>query len=121
MSQKEHVLKLQFFVAVIPFLIASLLALFTWRTPSIIEFIIIAAAGFIGTLGQLGYVNAVKLAEASYVAPFGYIRILIAFPIGYFCFGESVGFTDLFGATLIIITTYYFIKSEPSKTSLSTS
>ncbi len=93
------------------FFVALILSLFVWKTPGVADILCLAGMGVLGTLGQLFYLRAIKLVDASFVSPFEYVRLLLALPIGYFFFNETIDFVACFGVLFIIIGTYRLIKN----------
>lgn len=68
---------------------------------------LLAFVGLFGSLSQFAYIKAVSHAEVSFVSPFEYSRLLLAVPLGYFMFGESINSGQLFGMVLIIAGSLY--------------
>src|SRR5690606_4975088 len=66
-----------------------------------------ALIGLLGTLGQFGLIRAFTLAEASVVAPFGYVGIIGATCWGILFFGEHPDRWTLIGAAIIICASLY--------------
>lgn len=59
-------------------------------------------AGLIGGIGQIFLTSSYRYADASLVAPFDYVSMLLALGIGYFVFGEVPTGTMLTGAAIVI-------------------
>lgn len=62
----------------------------------------IAGAVAFGAAGYWGVVTALRLGEASVVAPFRYSRLLFSILVGMVAFGERPDLPTMLGATLII-------------------
>ncbi|MBE1292464.1 MAG: EamA family transporter [Rhodobacteraceae bacterium] len=62
----------------------------------------IAGAVAFGAAGYWGVVTALRLGEASVVAPFRYSRLLFSILVGMVAFGERPDLPTILGATLII-------------------
>ncbi len=64
--------------------------------------------GILGSAAQLCLIRAFSLAEASVVAPFGYIGILFATHLGNRCFTANIPIAGpLFGALVIVLAGLY--------------
>ena len=59
-------------------------------------------AGLLGGMGQILLTSSYRYAEASLVAPFEYVSMLLALLIGWFVFGEAPTLVMLAGAALVI-------------------
>ncbi len=85
---------------------ASVLSLLTlpwgWVWPSAGTLAMLLLAGLIGGVGQICLTTSYRLAEASLIAPFDYVSMLLAIAIGYFIFREVPTATVLAGAAMII-------------------
>jgi drug/metabolite transporter (DMT)-like permease len=66
-----------------------------------------ALIGLLGSAAQLCMIRAFSLAEASVVAPFGYVGILFAILWGIFLYGEFPDGWTLFGALVIVLAGLY--------------
>lgn len=90
-----------FYGNLIPFLVygcylypSSSLSLFTWGC---IAFISVCAA-----LSQLCYLSALKLAPASFLAPFEHVRFCLSVPLSFFLFQETFSWEFYLGGFLIL-------------------
>ena len=85
---------------------ATLLSLLTiwwgwvWPSPAVLAMLV--GAGLIGGVGQICLTTSYRLAEASLIAPFDYVSMLLAIAIGYVVFDEVPTATVLTGAAIII-------------------
>lgn len=71
-----------------------------WPSPGVLAMLV--GAGLIGGVGQICLTTSYRLAEASLIAPFDYVSMLLAIAIGYFVFDEVPTATVLAGASLVI-------------------
>lgn len=76
--------------------------LVTEITPKLTDLFLLCLVGLCGSLSQFAYIKAVSLAEVSFIAPFEYTRLLLAVPIGYIMFGETVNVYQIGGMVFII-------------------
>ncbi|PIZ33168.1 MAG: hypothetical protein COY39_03380 [Alphaproteobacteria bacterium CG_4_10_14_0_8_um_filter_37_21] len=68
--------------------------------------------GFAGLSLQFCYTKAITFEDASFVSPLEYIRIVMAIPLGFFIFNESLNFYVIIGAAVIITSTYSLLRIE---------
>lgn len=81
------------------------LALPVWVAPAGAEWAGLLLVGALGTLSQLALMRAYRLAEASALAPFDYLRLPFAALYGWWLFGEWPDAAALSGAGLIVLAT----------------
>jgi drug/metabolite transporter (DMT)-like permease len=74
-----------------------------WRHPSFDEAILLLVIGTFGPLGQYLGIRAFELAEASFLAPFDYLRVVFAVLVGVALFGEFPDFWVLIGTMVIVL------------------
>ena len=95
---------------------ASLLALLTlpfgWAVPSPKEAVLLVGAGFLGGIGQILLTESYRHAEASVIAPFEYVSMLLALVLGFAVFEEVPSASMLSGALLIVAAGLFIIWRE---------
>ncbi len=102
-SVSSFVVSFQSFASLVlagPFLMAFNAA--DYATLSTGNLTMIAGAVAFGAAGYWGVVTALRLGEASVVAPFRYSRLLFSILVGMVAFGERPDLPTMLGATLII-------------------
>ncbi|MBR9844023.1 MAG: DMT family transporter [Rhodobacteraceae bacterium] len=72
----------------------------------------IAGAVLFGVIGYWGIVTAMRVGEASVIAPYRYTRLLFSIIVGVLVFGDRPDLPTLLGATLIIGTGLYTFLRE---------
>lgn len=87
-------------------------ALFVWSWPNQHALIMMVIIGVMATLAHLCMAQAMKLADATVVAPVDYTRLLWAAGIGYFAFGEFPDVWTWAGGTVIFLSTIYITYRE---------
>ena len=111
LSASEDPMTMQFFSGVVsvPALLAvsaagsaAGLELFGLAWPSPKHWLMLAAVGFIATIGHLIVVHAFKRAPASVLAPFTYIEIVSATALSYAVFGEVPQGIKWLGIAIIV-------------------
>jgi drug/metabolite transporter (DMT)-like permease len=76
------------------------------------EIFILVIIGVCGSLSQYAYIEALRLAEVSYVAPFEYTRLIFALPIGWFFFQEHLGWGQALGCLLISGCSFFLLSTR---------
>ena len=73
-----------------------------WVWPTWDIALMLICAGLLGGIGQIFLTSSYRYADASLVAPFDYISMILALTIGYFLFDEVPTGTMLIGACVVI-------------------
>ncbi|MEO8531813.1 MAG: DMT family transporter [Deltaproteobacteria bacterium] len=92
----------------------TLLAIFkqSWMMPPLWMFgFFVLNTGF-GLLGGVALTVAVRQGEASFITPFRYSRILVAFALGVFWFDEVITTNMLLGSGLLVIAGIWVFRAE---------
>lgn len=108
---ESHVTMLTYF-CILSLAITVLPALFYWRAPDTEQWLLLAAVGSLGVASQAMIIRAYRAGEASFVAPFDYLKLILAGLIGFMVFGELPGFWTLLGAAIIVGATFYIARRE---------
>lgn len=101
LTRTEPAARIVFYFAVLGVAIAALPVLWTWRTPTIAEFGVLAIIGAAGSAGQLLLTRGYGAAPATRVAPFTYFSVVFAGFYGYLFWGEGIGPRFALGALLV--------------------
>jgi drug/metabolite transporter (DMT)-like permease len=72
----------------------------------------LALTGVLGIAGQGCFTHGVGLGDTTFVLPFDYMRIVFAAIFGVFLFAEIPGFWSIAGATVIIGSSLYLIRTD---------
>jgi len=83
-----------------------------WVQPTGAEWLLLALLGLVGLAAQNCFIRAYRAAEASFVTPFEYIRILTAAVVGYIFFAEKPDIWTGLGALIITVSTLYLAHRE---------
>ena len=83
-----------------------------WLMPSPLQWLLLAAAGVLGGVGQILHTSAYRYADASVIAPFEYASIVLAIAIGYVVFSEVPSENTLLGVTVVIAAGIFIIWRE---------
>ncbi|WP_243612517.1 DMT family transporter [Shimia aestuarii] len=84
-------------------ILASLAASFVWQTPSPAQWAALAGIGLLMGSAQICFVNAMRLADASFVSPFFYLALAFATLYDALVFGVRPDVVSWIGAALILI------------------
>ncbi len=75
---------------------------FGWALPDLPTFGILVVAGLLGGMGQILLTSSYRYAEASLVAPFEYVSMVVSIAVGYTVFGEVPTWQVLSGTAVVI-------------------
>lgn len=102
LARTESALSMLFHVNGFAALFMTLPMLWIWTTLSPLQLGLLCLLGPMAIAGQLCNVRAYKLADAAWLAPFGYSAVVFAALIGWIAFGDVPGLATLAGAALIV-------------------
>ena len=77
--------------------------IFFWKWPSLNQTILMFCLGLLATIGHFFFIEALKVINASFAAPFVYLTVLLAAFWGYIIYNEVPNQNTIIGAFLIII------------------
>jgi len=90
-------------------------AIAVWRTPEPHEIWLLAAICSAGPLSHLLMIRALRIGEASALAPVDYVRLVFATLAGYVLFGETPDIWTWIGAAIILSSTLFLAKIERAR------
>ena len=76
------------------------------------QWLLLAGVGCLGVASQAMIIRAYRAGEASFVAPFDYLKLILAGLIGFMVFAELPGPWTLLGAAVIVGSTFYIARRE---------
>ncbi|MGR3365427.1 MAG: DMT family transporter [Maritimibacter harenae] len=100
------------YAALLGAVVTSVIVPFFWVPPSPKAMLLMVAIGGFGALGQLFLIQAVRFAEASAIAPFSYVGLLIAAFWGAVVFGEFPDLATWIGGAIIVASGIYIWHRE---------
>jgi drug/metabolite transporter (DMT)-like permease len=106
LSSHDRTSTILFYAHLGTFVFASILVSYDWQPIPTTEVHKIALMSLCGLTAQYLYATAVKYAEASYVSPFEYLRIVFAIPLGIAFFNEDIDMWVIGGTAIIITSTW---------------
>jgi drug/metabolite transporter (DMT)-like permease len=87
-------------------------ALLVWQWPQAGLWPWLIAAGVLGTGGQYCWTHALRIADASTLAPFSYLQLLIVAVLAWLAFGEALDRYTVIGAAIVIGSSLYIARRE---------
>jgi drug/metabolite transporter (DMT)-like permease len=96
----------------VPLSLPAALAVWQWPHADIWPWLVLSGA--LGTGGHYCWTRALRLADASLLAPFSYLQLLIVAVLAWWLFGESVDHYTAAGAAIIIGASLYIAHREHS-------
>ncbi|MCP1337322.1 DMT family transporter [Futiania mangrovi] len=92
--------------------IASPWAIPLWQPFTPAQWLMLAGVGVSAIVFQWMIIKAFRTAEASFLAPFDYTKLLLAIALGWALFGEVPGAWTYAGAAMIVAATLYIAQRE---------
>lgn len=90
-------------------------ALYFWQWPDVGQWLLLAAVGFLGVGSQAMIIRAYRVGEASFVAPFDYLKLILAGLIGFLVFAEVPDAWTALGALVIVGSTFYIARRDAAQ------
>jgi drug/metabolite transporter (DMT)-like permease len=112
MGRTEAAVTTVFWFSVLTLVLTGAALPLVWQAPDPRAWVLFAAAGILGGLGQLLIARAVRLAPASVVAPFDYFHIVVSSSLGWLVFAEIPTATTLAGALVVMASGLYVLRAE---------
>ncbi|MDB6183075.1 DMT family transporter [Paracoccus fistulariae] len=101
--QEEKTSAIVFWFSITSTLLGLATLPFGWVMPDPTTAALLVLSGILGGLGQILLTSSYRYADASLIAPFEYVSMLLAVLIGWFIFDEAPTATVLIGAALVIV------------------
>lgn len=92
--------------------VAAAPAFIWWNPPGLKELPLVIGIGVTGALAHVCITQAYRYGDASFVAPFDFVRLVLITAAGYLLFGEAVSIFVWIGAALVIGSTVYLTRVE---------
>lgn len=100
--QQERTSAIVFWFSVTSTILGLMTLPFGWVMPGPATAVMLIMSGLLGGIGQILLTSAYRYADASVVAPFDYLAMLLAVLIGWWVFGEIPTPTVIIGAAIVI-------------------
>ena len=112
LSQFDSPMVVGAYVAMLQTPITFIPALFVWTWPTPVQLAWLLGVGMLVALAHISLVLALSKADASFLEPFVFVRLIYAALIGYFAFAELPEFWTWVGALIIVGSTTYVARRE---------
>lgn len=83
--------------------ITAVPAIWTWKPVMPLDWVALLAIGLLAQMGQYCFLLAYRIADASVLAPVGYLSILFVTAVGYFLFDEVPEARVILGIAIILV------------------
>ena len=93
-------------------IIGSLIVPVVWVNPNLLQWFWLIIMGLFACLGHILLIYSLKYADASKLAPFGYIEIVPNIILGYYLFNDFLDLWSFIGLFIIISSGLYVIRRE---------
>lgn len=103
MLRDENTTVMMVFYTVGLAVITAVPAIFVWQPVKIFDWVPLLGIGLLAQAGQYCFLRAYRLADASVLAPIGYLSIVVTTAAGYIFFGEVPDKRIVIGAIVILI------------------
>ena len=111
-SATEPTWRIVFYTNALLAVIAAIPALVLWNPPSLQQAPIVFGVGLAATLAHFCLARAFSLADASFVAPFDFIRLVLITVAGYVLFDEVASVWTWIGAIIVFGSAIYLTRAE---------
>jgi drug/metabolite transporter (DMT)-like permease len=115
LSATDSPLAIIFFMNLMQMPLGLFAASFEWVWPEWTDLPWLVMVGFAGLGAHFCMTRAFRLADATFVMPIDYLRLPLAVGIGYFVYSETVGWTLVFGAAIILAGNVYALRYEAKR------
>lgn len=113
LSRTDTPAVMMFYIFLVTTVCSAPLAISNWTTPSLSQWqILIFVVALFATARTYFDIKAYSIGEASFVAPFQYLRILFIGIAAYLVFQEVIESNVLIGALVIVSSTFYIAQRE---------
>ncbi len=103
LGTKEHPVVIVNYFMCIAALVGGVGCLFSWKTPSTTDTVLLLSLGIFGYFGQLFMTKALQMVETNLIAPIKYIEVIFVVIVGVTFLDERYSLWSLAGMLLIIL------------------
>ena len=116
LSQGEAAGTSYIYSSLIGSILAAILVIPSWTPIKMEDLFVFSGFGLFGALGHLLLIYALRLSEASFLAPFIYMNLVYGSLWGFFLFDETPSFLTISGAAVIVSSgIYIWIRDQKLK------
>lgn len=109
---KESMISMLFYSATITAFLSIAPAIRYWQTPTLHELFLLLILGINSNLILFLILKAFALVDATAVAPYRYLELIMSALCGYFVFNDIPAASTLYGAAIVIPATLFIVYSE---------
>lgn len=109
LGDSENPLVIINYFMVLAFSFGGIMSIKYWKTPNLIEWLLLLSLGFFGYVGQLYMTKSLQSGETNVVVPLKYLEVVFMIVIGAFWFEEIYNLWTLLGVCLIMFGLLYNI------------
>lgn len=114
---KESMISMLFYSAIITALLSIVPAIQYWQTPTMHELSLLFILGASSNLILFFILKAFALLDATAIAPYRYLELLMSATFGYLIFGDVPSSSTWYGALILIPSTLFIVYSENKRAS----
>ena len=108
----ETMTTMLFYSAAVTSVFSLLPAIYVWQTPEMIDILLLLLLGIGGNAILYCILKAFMLVNASFLAPFRYLELILSMIVGFFFFQEEPTAQLLIGGIIIISSTLFIVWSN---------
>ena len=112
LSKTEPNYLIAFYFSLLSLLVGLSTVVNGWIWPTPYEALLFAILGLSGGIANLLLTQSYRLADASLVSPIKYLTLIVAVVAGYLIFSEVPKSMTLFGASLIVVSSFIIFRRE---------
>nr|WP_244632788.1 DMT family transporter [Agrobacterium fabrum] len=101
--RQENTTVMMVFYTVELAVITAVPAIWTWKPVASFDWVALLGIGLLAQMGQYCFLRAYRIADASVLAPVGYLSILFVTAVGYFLFDEVPENRVVLGIAVILV------------------
>jgi len=112
LSKTEPNYLIAFYFSILSLLVGLITIVNGWIWPTLYEAFLFLLLGLAGGIANLLLTQSYRLADASLVSPIKYLSLVVAVVAGYLIFSEVPKIMTLFGAGLIVMSSFIIFRRE---------
>ncbi len=101
-GKTEHPVVIVNYFMCVATIIGAVLSIFYWKTPGLVDTLLLLSLGVFGFFGQLFMTKAFQLGETNVIAPLKYVEVIFAIIVGVGFLGETYSIWSFIGMAMII-------------------
>lgn len=106
-GNSEHPLVIVNYFMIMALLFGGLMSINNWRTPILLEWVLLLSLGILGYFGQFYMTKSLQLYKTSIIAPIKYLEVVFMILIGSLWFDEVYNLWTFLGICMILLGLLY--------------